>query len=65
MFIFFVICMVGERDWCMKLGGVCSCWYVEEVLLWACENLTMVFLGVEVCLRLLPFQMKMTYNWVR
>ena len=25
MFIFFVICMVGERDWCMKLGGVCSC----------------------------------------
>ena len=25
VFICFVICMVGERDWCMKLGGAFSC----------------------------------------
>ena len=33
MFMFFVICMVGERDWCMKLGGVCSCLYIYICIL--------------------------------
>ena len=32
MFMFFVICMVGERDWCMKLGGVCSCCFTPQII---------------------------------